>query len=163
MQKRHRWLYLIFFQAVLALIGSLYYQYAGDPVVNLSHGFLVDALWGFTPCILCRWARILMYPMVWLSAIALRRRDRTIVHYLFPISIAGILLETYHYLLQKTDRISTDTLCTRDAPCNALQVDYFGVITIPFLCLIAFIVIFIACIFVKKSLRKTPELHHTHI
>ena len=127
---------------------------------NMFHG---DG--GFTPCNLCRWARILMYPLVLLAAISIARKDRNIVHYIFPISILGIILETYQYLLQKTswfNFLSGSGFCTVDVPCKVFKVDYFGFITIPLLCLIAFVVIFIACLAVKKSLKKHPPLHHTH-
>ena len=142
------------------MLGSLYYQYAGDPIANISH-WLLFAAW-YTPCILCRWARILMYPIVLLSAIGIWKKDISIVNYILPMSIGGIWLEIYHYMLQKTDRLSVDTFCTKAAPCSALQVDYFGFITIPFLCLLAFIVICVGCIIVKKLWWKSADLHYSN-
>lgn len=109
---------------------------------------------------MCWWARILMYPIVWFSLWALIRKDRKIVTVIQWISGAGILLETYHYLLQKTTFIKTTAFCTLQNPCSALQVDYFGIITIPFLCLIAFIVIFVSCWIVKSNTPKDVELEH---
>ena len=165
--RRTHWAqYLIFIQALIATLGSLYYQYFGDPVVNImTSNFFQTGAW-FMPCILCWWARILMYPLVLSSWISIWRKERDIVHYIFPISIMWILLELYHYTLQKTDWLDFIwwwTFCTRSNPCNALQVNYFDVITIPFLCLVAFIVIFICCIIIKRSLKMTPSLPHTHI
>jgi disulfide bond formation protein DsbB len=75
------------------------------------------------PCELCRYARILMYPMVWFSGMALIFKHKEIIKYLLPISIVGICLESYHYLLQKVD-IPTSYFCTASNPCDALQVNY---------------------------------------
>ncbi len=166
-KKTHRAQYIIFIQAVLALVWSLYYQFLWDPIANFAAGNLFPIGGGFVPCVLCWWARILMYPIVWVSFISILRKDKDIVHYIFPISIAGIILEVYHYLLQKTswlDSIWGWSFCTRLNPCNASQsVDYFWFITIPFLCLIAFIVIFVACLIIKRSIKKPIELHHTQL
>lgn len=165
-KKVHRAQYVILVQAILATLWSLYYQYFGDPVVNAMAGNLFATGAWFVPCILCRWARILMYPLIRFTWISIRKKDMNIVDYIFPISIAGIILELYHYILQKTtwlDFLGGGTFCTRANPCNALQVNYFWFITIPFLCLIAFAVIFIACIIIKKYRRKEFPLHHTTI
>lgn len=165
-KKNHWWQYLILVQSILAILWSLYYQYFGDPVANTLTGNLFPAWAWFIPCVLCRWARILMYPLAITSFISIRRKEPEIVHYIFPISIMWILLEVYHYLLQKTswlDFLWGSTFCTRANPCNALQVNYFGFITIPFLCLVAFVVIFIACIAIKRSLKNRAPLHYTHI
>ena len=165
--KRVHWAqYVILVQAILATVWSLYYQYFGDPVVNVMAGNIFAAGGGFLPCLLCRWARILMYPIVLLSFISIRKKDWHIVDYLSPMSIMWILLETYHYILQKTDWLDFIwwwTFCTRANPCSALQVNYFDFITIPFLCLVAFIVIFICCIVIKRALKKQTPLHHSHL
>lgn len=110
---------------------------------------------------MCWRSRILMYPIVWFSLRALIRKDRKIVNIIQRVSGAGILLSAYHYLLQKTTFIKTSAFCTLQNPCSALQVDYFGIITIPFMALVAYIVIFIACIAVKSD-HKEVELEHHH-
>lgn len=165
--KRVHWVqYVILIQAILATVWSLYYQYFWDPIVNIMAGNIFASGSWFVPCILCRWARILMYPIVLLSFISIRKRDWNIVDYLFPMSILWIILETYHYILQKTswlDFLWWWTFCTKANPCNALQVNYFNVITIPFLCLIAFVVIFVCCIIIKRAIKKSNPLHHTNI
>lgn len=135
---------IIFIQALLATLGSLYYSYFGDPIVNLQTWELFVFANGLSPCDLCRWARILMYPLVVITWVALREKKYTaVVPYILPFSLIWITLETYHYLLQKVN-ISTSFTCTFANPCNALEVNYLWFITIPFLCLIAFVVITIA-------------------
>lgn len=161
-RRNHPFNYVIFFQALIAMAGSLYFSNFGDPVANIQAGNFFPADGWFEPCAMCWWSRILMYPMVWFGFWALRRRDRKIVNIFQWVSLAGILLSTYHYLLQKTTFIKTSAFCTLQNPCSALQVDYFGIITIPFMALVAYLVIFISCLVVKANTPKEVELEHHH-
>lgn len=131
----------IFLQALVAMFGSLYYSTFGDPVKNLMAGNLLRGE-AFHPCDLCWWARILMYPMVFISYVGIAKGDKRFTTYLLPLSFLGILLDSYHYGIQKLP-IPTLFSCSQANPCNALQVDYWGFITIPFLALVAFTVIFV--------------------
>lgn len=63
--KNHTLNYVIFFQALIAMLGSLYYSNFGDPVANIQAGNFFPTEGGYEPCSMCRWARILMYPIVW--------------------------------------------------------------------------------------------------
>ncbi len=132
--------YGIFLMAFVSLIGSLYYSTFGDPVENLLTGTLFGVGMGFIPCQLCWYARILMYPIVPISTVGILKKDSRFTDYVLPLAIPGIFLEIYHYSLQMLP-IETPFGCTMGNPCNALQVAYFGFITIPFLCLLAFLAI----------------------
>lgn len=133
----------IFIMSLVATLGSLYYSNFGDPVINLQSGQLFHSGNGLDPCHLCWWARILMYPIVFISGFALLDNNRKALRPIMALSVLGTGLEIYHYVLQKFD-IATTQMCTQANPCAALKVDYFGFITIPFLCLTAFVVILIA-------------------
>lgn len=137
---KRQYLVIIFAQALIAMLGSLYYSNFGDPATNISMGKLFPNDNGFNPCNLCWWARILMYPIVPMSLIGLIIKDYKIIRYILALSVPGVLLEIHHYSLQKFN-ISTSQVCTFDNPCTAMGVDYLGFITIPFLCLVAFAVI----------------------
>jgi disulfide bond formation protein DsbB len=132
--------YFIFLQAFVAMLGSLYYSTFGDPVKNVLAGYPFPIGQGFTPCELCWFARILMYPIVAISAVGMVKEDRKFTNYVLPLSILGIILDFFHYGLQKLGFVNPFG-CTLANPCSALQVQYFGFITIPFLALVAFIVI----------------------
>lgn len=129
----------IFLQSLVAMLGSLYYSTFGDPVVNFAAGKLFQ-LEGLTPCELCWYARILMYPIVFISYVGIAKKDRHFTDYLIPLVALGIPLELYHYAIQKLP-IPTFFTCSSVNPCNALQVNYFGFITIPFLALTAFLIL----------------------
>lgn len=152
-EKRHWSLRLIFVQAILATLWSLYYSNFGDPLEDIIMGTLF--FWpGYEPCTLCRRARILMYPLVIIAWIALYRKDNSIRKYIAPLAGLGIALEMYHYSLQKF-AISTVQLCTRENPCQALEVNYLGFITIPFLCLLAFLIVAFGTRHLYRFSRKT--------
>ncbi|MCB9807281.1 hypothetical protein H6768_05390 [Candidatus Peribacteria bacterium] len=73
-------------------------------------------------------------------------------------------LEAFHYILQKPGLVGKLTIenpfgCTTANPCAALNVDYFGFITIPLLCFIAFAVIHIFASFAlfSKKIEKATK------
>lgn len=143
----------IFLQALTAMLGSLYFSNFGDPVENFKLGVFWLYGYGFDPCLLCVWARILMYPIVAISLVGIIKKAKDLHHYILPLAIPGILLETYHYALQKTN-FENPFECTGANPCSALSVNYFGFITIPFLCWTAFAVILILCFFHSRAEKK---------
>lgn len=138
---------LIFVTSLLATLGSLYYGYYGDPIAQMPTGDFFNPENAFTICELCRYARILTYPITLLSGVALIRKDANIAVYTLILSGMTVMLEAYHYGLQKLE-IQTSEVCTWANPCNALSVNYFGFITIPLLCLIAAMIIFIASLMI---------------
>lgn len=150
---------IILIQASLAMAGSLYFSNFWDPVYEFLTGTWFDTSDSFYPCQLCWWARIMMYPIVPLSILGLVKKNKDILLYIFLISIPGILLESFHYLMQKPQIIGRANIenpfgCTLENPCAALKVDYLGFITIPFLCLVAFTVIFTVSLIGLKKWKK---------
>jgi len=152
--------YFIFLQPLVSMLGSLYFSTYGDPVKNLlAHNiFPVDS--GLLPCELCWFARILMYPMTVISLVGMLKEDRRFTDYIMPLSIIGIGLEIFHYGLQKFN-FANPFNCTLSNPCNALQVQYFGFITIPFLALIGFSVITFLCVKNWQINRQISKLKKT--
>ncbi len=96
----------------------------------------------FVPCNLCWYQRIFMYPLAILLPIGLWRRDRGLFAYVLPFTVLGMLVSTYHYLLQKTDLFATSAVCDTGIPCTTTWINVFGFVTIPFLALTAFLIIF---------------------
>ncbi len=108
-----------------ATLGSLYFS----EVLN------------FIPCSLCWYQRILMYPLAVILLVGLIRRDEGIFIYVLPFSMTGVILSTYHYLLQKTDIFTHSAVCDTGIPCTTTWINLFGFVTIPFLALTAFLII----------------------
>jgi len=126
-----------------ATLGSLYFS-------EILH---------FVPCTLCWYQRILMYPLAIILLVGFIRRDQGTPYYVLPFSLLGVLTSSYHYLHQKTDLFSTSTACTSGVPCTATWINWFGIVTIPFLALLAFVIITLAMIlFVSNGPEKTEPL-----
>ncbi len=96
---------------------------------------------GFIPCSLCWYQRILMYPLSVILLIGLIRKDSGLFFYVLPFSILGIVVSTYHYLLQKTNIFTSSAVCDTGIPCTTTWINLFGFVTIPFMALTAFLII----------------------
>lgn len=106
---------------------------------------------GFVPCTFCWYQRILMYPLVLLLGIAFYRNDREIYRYALPLSFIGVMVSGYHYALQKIPSLEEFSACTSGVPCSGEYINWLGFITIPFLSLIAFLIITIMLWIIRKS------------
>jgi disulfide bond formation protein DsbB len=109
---------------------------------------------GWQPCLLCWYQRILMYPLALILSVGLLRRDYGVHLYVLPLSLTGIVVSLYHYLLIKTD-IFPAPPCAAGVPCTVDYIDWFGFINIPFLALIAFLVI--SFMMAASTLIAPPE------
>ncbi len=131
-------LFIALIAAWVAMLGSLYFS-------QVLH---------WTPCTLCWYQRILMYPLSILLLIGILRRDDGIPFYVLPFSVLGIFVSTYHYLLQKTDLFTESQACSAGVPCSIDYLNWMGFVTIPFLALTAFIIITIMCLIFLSE--RTP-------
>lgn len=130
-------LMLAWIVSVLATGGSLYFS----------------EVKGFIPCDWCWYQRILMYPLVIILGISAFQKDRNIVKYVLPMSVLGVLIALVHYGEQKIGFISKlfGNVCSSGIPCGGMYINYAGFITIPFLSLVAFTLIFVLLSLNKKS------------
>lgn len=125
MSWRNFTLYAAWLVAVTATMGSLYFS----------------EIRGFIPCELCWYQRILMYPLSVILGIAAYYGETQIKKYVLPLSILGGSISLFHYLEQKVPGFAAIKPCTQGVPCSAEYINWLGFITIPFLALIAFILI----------------------
>jgi len=136
--KKHI-LYLAWTIALLATLGSLYFS-------NVLH---------FTPCVLCWYQRIFMYPLVLIIGIEILRKDKLVHLYVLPLSVIGFLIGLYQNLLVWEIIPEKAAPCTIGVPCTTKFIDYFGFITIPFLSMVAFLLIIIAMVIYRRSHENT--------
>lgn len=125
-QPNETLLMIIWVQALIALIGSLFYS----------------EVMGYVPCELCWIQRIFMYPLVIIYGIAALKKDLSIALPGLVLSGIGLCISIYHYLLQKLPLLQDAGGFCGTVPCNLQYVNYFGFVTIPFLAGAAFLVIF---------------------
>ena len=122
--------------ALTATLGSLFYSEIAE----------------YTPCLLCWYQRIFMYPMVILFGIALLIKDKTISIYALSLSVIGAILAGFHYYMQisGTELTSCSTV-GYSASCSDNFVMNFNYITIPMMALSAFLLIALLMIVLRKK------------
>ncbi|NJL03531.1 MAG: disulfide bond formation protein B [Chloroflexaceae bacterium] len=126
--------------ACLATVGSLFFS----------------EVWGWIPCLLCWYQRILMYPLVAVLAVGILRRDPAVYAYVLPLSLAGMAMSLYHYLLIKTD-LFPPPACQAGIPCDVDYLNLFGFINIPFLALLAFAIISVGVALQSAAPSPDPD------
>jgi disulfide bond formation protein DsbB len=132
-------LYLAWVVSLIATLGSLYFS----------------EILGYIPCELCWYQRILMYPLSLILGIAAYYNEKNIKKYVIPMSVFGGCISLFHYLEQKIPYLATIKPCTRGVPCNVDYINWFGFVTIPFLALIAFILITVLMILTRPNSNRS--------
>ncbi len=92
----------------------------------------------FAPCVLCWYQRIALYPLVVIIALGIATRDVGWKKYAMAMSLIGLAIAGYHNLLYYGVIPEAITPCTEGVPCNARQLELFGIITIPLMSLASF-------------------------
>jgi len=116
---------LAFVVAAVTTAGSLYYsEYAG-----------------YTPCTLCWYQRILMYPLVAILGIAWLRRDRHVWPTVVPFVALGAPVALYHWLVERVPSIASTTSCSLDVPCTSPWFEKLGFVTLAWMSFTAFVLV----------------------
>lgn len=139
--SEHKWQLatsLAFFQALIATTGSLFFS----------------EVMKFTPCVLCWYQRIFMYPLVLILGISLITNDRKAFKYVLPLSGFGFLVAFYHNLLYYHILPESIVPCQAGVSCTTQFFAWFGFITIPLLSLVAFSVIISAMLYLIFNEKK---------
>ena len=109
---------------------------------------------GLTPCVLCWYQRIFMFPLVFVLAAGLLPYDPRIIRYALPLASGGLLVAVFHLLLVAGYIPEDMTPCRQGIPCATVQIEWFGFVTIPLLSAVAFLTINALLI---ASYFKTPK------
>lgn len=136
-KKEENLITIIWAQSLIATLGSLFYS----------------EVMGYTPCEMCWYQRILMYPLVIIYgtyALGKKKNREQLIPGMIMSGI-GLLVAIYHYMIQKLPALHEAGSACGIVPCNAVYVNYFGFITIPFMAGVAFAVIFILTIVLYKK------------
>lgn len=127
-------LYVAWIQAVIAMAGSLFFS-------EVMH---------FTPCVLCWYQRICMYPLVAILTVGILKKDKNVVWYVAPLSGVGWGIALFHNLLYYKILPESAAPCVAGVSCTTKFIQWFGFVTIPLLSLVAFTVI-LGCMWWNKK------------
>ena len=137
-QFTHYLPYIVFIIALISTLTSLFFS----------------EILKFTPCVLCWWQRIFMYPLVIISAVNITRKHAELPYYVLPFSIIGFLIGLYQNLLVWKIIPETIAPCTAGVSCVQQPLVLFGFVTIPLGSMLSFALITGLMILYAKSYRK---------
>jgi len=108
--------------ASVATLGSLYYS-------EVAH---------FTPCVLCWYQRICMYPLSAILWTGVVRRDAPVAWFAAPFVVVGPAVSTYHVLVERFPSLGGGLSCSAEAPCTVPWFTEFGFVTLAWMALFGF-------------------------
>jgi len=131
--------HLLPFSAVVAIVatcGSLFYSEVA----------------GYNPCKMCWLQRIFMYPQAIILPLAHIWNDKKIFRYTLPLSVLGLILAIYHYLLQIGVLITTSCSTVGfSLSCSDRFFMNYGYITIPMMAISAFALLILFALLSKEK------------
>jgi len=107
---------------------------------------------GKTPCVLCWYQRIAMFPLVLVLGVGLYDGDARSARYAMPLALAGWGLALYHCLLFWGVLSEALSPCRQGVSCADADLQVAGFVPIPLLSLLAFSAI-LASLFLNRRGR----------
>ena len=130
-------------------------QLASGPALAAIRGSLYfPATPPLAPCELCWYQRILMYPISVILLVGIFNDDWFLPRYVLPLSVSGLGVSIYPYLLQ--NHVFGSTICSAGVSCASRYINVYGFITIPFLALVAFLLISVLMVAATWAYRRVP-------
>ncbi|HLD07644.1 MAG TPA: disulfide bond formation protein B [Candidatus Peribacterales bacterium] len=131
--------FLAFVVAAVSTLGSLFFSEIAE----------------YTPCKLCWFQRVFMYPLslFYLLAFLRYKQSKLAEWYGMVMCSFGGVIATYHYFIQMTtpQDIAALTPCTvGGVSCTQYEILHFGYITIPLMALTGFVLIFLLMVIRKR-------------
>jgi disulfide bond formation protein DsbB len=130
-------LFLAWLIALLATAGAL---------------FLGEVM-GQTPCVLCWYQRIAMFPLVVVLGVGLLESDGRSVRYALPLACAGWAVALYHCLIFWGVLSEALSPCSKGSSCADADVQVAGLVPIPLLSLLSFTAIMALLWFANRKAR----------
>ena len=107
----------------------------------------------FPPCVLCWYQRIAMYPLVLIFLVGSFQSGKSTYAFSLPLVICGWIISLYHNLLHYGIVPESASPCLEGVSCATVYINWVGFITIPMLSFIAFSVLGILLIILKKEIK----------
>ncbi len=112
--------------------------------VSMSGSLFYSEVAKYTPCLLCWWQRIFMYPQTLLIGMGIVKNDKNVADYSIGLSAVGASIATYHYYIQLGGKSFFS--CAQigfSSECSQRFTLEFGYVSIPMMALSAFVAIII--------------------
>ncbi|NOT47111.1 MAG: disulfide bond formation protein B [Acidobacteria bacterium] len=110
-------------------------------LVGMAGSLFFSEVMDLPPCVLCWYQRIAMYPLVLIIGIGILTNDTRWKVYALPLALIGLALAVYHNLVYYGIVPESLTPCTQGVSCSQRQIEWFGIVTIPLMGLVSFLLI----------------------
>ena len=130
---------------------------AGVALVATAGSLYLSEVAHFTPCRLCWYQRIGMYPLSVICLVAALRRDARAWPYPLTLALLTLPISIYHVLLEHYPSLETG-VCEVANPCTIVWVKHFGIVTIPFMAACGFLAIAASMVLTRAWARSEPEV-----
>lgn len=126
--------------------------------LSIAGSLTYSELLQFTPCKLCWFQRIFLYPTFFIGVVASIVRDPKALRYTLVLSSVGILFSAYHYFLQMSGIEGLPcAVVGQTNSCGGVFVKEFGYITIPFMALTLNLYVIVAS-WIGLKLQKNQNI-----
>ena len=131
--------HLVFLAWLVALVATLGALFIGEVM-------------GRTPCLLCWYQRIAMFPLALVLGIAFGDHDARVGRYAVPIALIGAAVAFWHSLVYAGIVPEAVQPCSRGGPsCSGASMTLFWIVPIPLLSLAAFGIIAFALALAQRK------------
>jgi len=133
-------LYLAWIVALFATLGALF----------------IGEVLGQTPCVLCWYQRIAMFPLAWMLGVACFTNDLHVGRYALPLAVVGGIIALWHSLLYAGIVKAAIVPCERNGPsCTDSKMLTVLELPIPYLSLVSFTAIAVLLIISHFSYQSS--------
>lgn len=87
----------------------------------------------YEPCRWCWYQRVAMYPIALVLMIGWATRDRNARRYAVPLSLMGLVISIWHYLIQRFPDLAAEGACDAMNPCTLTLTWQFRFVSIPYM------------------------------
>lgn len=131
------WLFTAWVLALVATLGALF----------------VGEVMGQTPCVLCWYQRIAMFPLPVILGVGIYFGDKNGPFYSLPLAVSGALIAAYHTALFYGFIPESIRPCTATGPsCSDAAMTIFGILPLPVLSLLTFAaIVFLLVLALRRS------------
>ncbi|NMZ67958.1 disulfide bond formation protein DsbB [Pseudomonas peli] len=110
----------------------------------------IGEVMGKTPCVLCWFQRIFMFPLAVMLTIACYRADFAVWLYALPLAVIGWAIALYHCLLFMGVIPGNLKPCNAGTSCSGADMLIFGSVPLPLLSLAAFTAIVLLLALIRR-------------
>lgn len=136
------------------MISSWYLLLSAWSIAMLSTAgaLFIGEVMMMTPCTLCWYQRIAMFPIALILGMASCNDNRQGAIYALPLAVLGAAMASYHTLLIAGWIPKSWVPCSAGASCTDQKLEILNSVQIPWLSLVAFLLItFLLCAYLKRT------------